>query len=278
MLVASAGGGKEILRGAIGNGLISEVGQMSANLNILLCLPTTSQIMKSATAVAVANTCTRLSQLGHEVDLHNIDSAEIVTARDMFANMVLHSDRWDHLLFIDSDMNFDPSLVIRMIDRRAEICGAAYVRRTLDLSRLIEVSRDSQPLNVALARASDFTFKPAWEDGDVELMLENGFCRAAAVGMGCVLISRSALLSMVDAAILSIRKDLSAADGQTCWSFFEPIEVDGIRLGEDYSFCYRWTSLLKRDLLVSLDTTVGHIGAFEYSARYIDLLAPAGKA
>lgn len=247
---------------------------MSSKLNILVCLPTTSQSMRSATAVAVANTCTKLSQLGHNVDLHNIDSAEIVTARDMFANMVLHSDHWDHLLFIDSDMRFDPALVLRMIETGAEVSGVAYVRRSLDLGRLMELSRTSQSLAGALAQSSSFTFKPHWDENTEDIRVERGFCRAAAVGMGCVLISQTALRAMVDKEVVRIRKDLRAADGKDCWSFFETLEVDGMRLGEDYSFCYRWTSLLKRDLLVCIDAAVGHIGSFEYSARYIDSLAP----
>lgn len=251
---------------------------MARNLNLLVSLPTTSQSMKSATAVSIANTCAALTRLGHNVDLHNIDSAEIVTARDMFANMVLHSDHWDHLLFIDSDMRFDPSLIVRMIETGADICGAAYVRRTLDLSQLIESSVGGQEAGAALARASSFTLKLAWDDEPTEIRLERGFCRAAAVGMGCVLISRTALQSMVDAAVVRERKDLNAPGGKTCWSFFEITEVDGVRLGEDYSFCYRWTSVLKRDLLVCIDTPIGHIGAFEFSARYIDLLSQAGPS
>lgn len=249
---------------------------MARNLNLLVCLPTTSQSMKSATAVSIANACAALTRLGHNVDLHNIDSAEIVTARDMFANMVLHSDHWDHLLFIDSDMRFDPSLIIRMIETGADMCGAAYVRRTLDIAQLIEFSVGGQEAGAALARASSFTFKLAWDDEPTEIRLERGFCPVAAVGMGCVLISRTALQSMVDAAVVRERKDLNAPGGKICWSFFEITEVDGVRLGEDYSFCYRWTSIMKRPLLVCIDTPIGHIGAFEFSARYIDLLSQAG--
>jgi hypothetical protein len=73
---------------------------------LLIALPTVGHFMKSQTAIAVANTVKVLQQRGINAELHNIDSAEIVTARDMFANMVLHSSRWDAMLFIDADMGF----------------------------------------------------------------------------------------------------------------------------------------------------------------------------
>jgi hypothetical protein len=250
---------------------------MTSQIHVLIGLPTTSQSMKSATALAISNTCIHLTQLNRRVDLHNIDSAEIVTARDMLANMVLHSSDWTHLLFIDSDMQFQPSLVDRLFSIGASVSAVAYVRRNLDLARLLEVGRSAPDLGTALALASSFTFKPAWqEDQTLEIRVRDGFCSAAAVGMGCALISRQALEQMVAEGVVRPRNDLRAANHQQCWSFFETIEVDGVRLGEDYSFCYRWTKLLGQELQVCIDTPIGHLGDFEYSARYLDLLSPAG--
>lgn len=250
---------------------------MTSQMHLLIGLPTTSQSMKSATALAISNTCIELTRKNHRVDLHNIDSAEIVTARDMLANMVLHSPEWTHLLFIDSDMQFQPSLVERLISAGAHVSAVAYVRRNLDLARFLEAGRSTTDIGVALAIASSFTFKPAWDDDQtqLEIRVRNGFCSAAAVGMGCALISRQALLQMVEREIVRPRNDLRAANNEQCWSFFETIEVDGIRLGEDYSFCYRWTKLLGQELQVCIDTPIGHLGDFEYSARYLDLLSPA---
>ncbi len=252
---------------------------MKSGVNVLIGLPTTSQSMRSATAIAIANTCKHLVQLGHDVDLHNIDSAEIVTARDMLANMLLHSSHWSHLLFIDSDMHFEPTVIERLIARGADLCAVAYVRRTLNLSRFLEVGRATDQIGHALAQASSFTFKPYWAEGQGHaIVVQNGFCSAAAVGMGCALISKRALELMVEKGDLRPRNDLHAENGQVCWSFFENLEVDSVRLGEDYSFCYRWTEILKQELHVCIDTAIGHLGGFEYSARYIDVLFPTGES
>jgi len=228
--------------------------------------------MMSATAVTVASVVRLLMSRGIAVDLHNIDSAEVVTARDMFANMVLHSETLDALLFIDSDMSFDPGLIDRMLDLDEDIVGAAYTRRQLDLPTLVAASKAGASMGRALAEASNFNFKAGWDDGPVELTMRDGFCNGVAMGMGCTLIRKRALEAMIEAKAVRPRLDLSTGSGETCWSFFDNLEQDGVRLGEDYSFCYRWTRQMGRELWVCVDQEVGHVGAFEYKARCIEML------
>jgi hypothetical protein len=229
--------------------------------------------MKSETAIAVAETVKAFQERGINVDLHNIDSAEIVTARDMFANILLHSTRWDAMFFVDSDMGFDAGLVLKMLDLGADVAAAACPRRTLSLERLVEAAQAHGDLRKARAQASDFTVNLNWSDGGEKAVRLNGsFCTAAAVGMAIALISKAALQAMVHAKVVEPRLDLNASDGATCWSFFGNLEDNGHRLGEDYSFCYRWTKLMGRELQVCIDEEVSHVGDYTYQARYADLL------
>jgi hypothetical protein len=245
--------------------------------HVLIALPTTSQMMKSATALTVANVSLALERQGIKVDLHNIDAAEIVTARDMFANMVLHSDRWTDLFFIDSDMHFDSRVASRMIARNAEITAVAYTRRNIDLGLLVRKFQELGNLDVAAAHASSFTFKPSWDEKISPAKVVDGFYSGAAVGMGCTLISRTALTRMIEAKVVRRRLDLDAGPDRPCWSFFEPLEVDGIRLGEDYSFCHRWTAQMNRELWVCVDEAITHLGGYDYRARYLDRISAPAK-
>lgn len=245
---------------------------MVAFRNILIALPTVSRSMKSGTAMTVARMVRALERNGISVDLHNIDSAEIVTARDMFANMVLHTPKWDGLFFIDSDMGFSPELALKMLAHGAEVAAAASPRRTLNLERFILAAQEEGDLARARARASDFTVLFDWAGKRSPDAVTDGFCNAAAAGMAIALISRTALEAMVQAKVVEPRLDLNASGGGTCWSFFGILENDGHRIGEDYSFCYRWTKLMGRELHVCIDEEVQHIGDYEYSARFADLL------
>lgn len=240
--------------------------------SILLALPTVSRFMKTETAIAVAKTVQALQQKGINVDLHNIDSAEIVTARDMFANILLYSARFDALLFVDSDMGFSPDLVLKMLATGLDVTAAACPRRTLHLDRLLAATGSGANLPKAKAMASDFTVVFDWSHKSKPLNVSNGFCNAAGVGMAIALISKKALEAMVKAKVVEPRLDLNASGGEVCYSFFGNLENDGHRLGEDYSFCYRWTKLMGRELRVCIDEEIVHVGDFDYRARYADLL------
>ena len=77
---------------------------------------------------------------------------------------------------------------------------------------------------------------------------------------------------MIKGRVVEPRLDLNASGGQQCYSFFGILEPGGHRLGEDYSFCHRWTAQLQRDLRVCLDEQVSHYGDFEYYGRYTDVM------
>lgn len=227
--------------------------------------------MKTGTTLSIVDTMQALQTRGIRAEIHNVDSAEIVTSRDMMANMVLHSDQWDGLLFIDSDMGFRPELIVKLLEANAEVAAAACPRRQLNLERFAAATRDHNNMAKAIAQASDFTVNFSWADEPAQVEIQNGLVKAAAVGMAIALIAKSALTALVQAKIVEIRRDLSSGTGQPCYSFFEIVSPKGRRLGEDYSFCYRWTAKLKRDLLVCVDEEVSHFGFYPYKARFADL-------
>jgi hypothetical protein len=245
---------------------------MPALRRILIALPTVARNMKTQTAISIARTVQVLGARGVAVDLHNIDSAEIVTARDMFANMLLYTPGWDALLFIDSDMGFDANLILRMVDQDGEVIAAACPRRTIDLPRFVAAANSHGSLAKAASQASAFTVFFSWdEEVTVPQGVRDGFCSAAAAGMAIALITKTALQDMITAKVVSPRLDLNASGGEPCYSFFGILDHNG-RLGEDYSFCYRWTKLMGRDLRLCIDEEVVHVGDWEYRGRFVDTL------
>lgn len=248
---------------------------MAANSlpRLLLAVPTMGGTMKSATAVSLVKLTRTLAGQGYDVQIHNIDAADIVVARDLYANMLLHDGKWDALLFVDSDMQFDPALVLRMLKLGGEVVGAAYVKRSLDLHRFATALKPHGDVERAVAQTATFNVRLLGvRNGDPRPKRKDGFLTMAGVGMGCVLIARTALVAMVDAGVVRVRGGIKLAQDRPCWSFFETIAPDGVPLTEDYSFCHRWTRQMGRDLWVNVDEPVGHVGTFTFAARYAALL------
>ena len=249
--------------------------------SILIALPTMHKTMTSGTGVAVAKLTNALHSWGIASEVENIDSTELITARDYYANALLYSPH-DAMLFVDSDMEFDPNLVARMIDTGADVVGAIYPMRKIDLGRFWEAARQQQGFRQCLASSLEFAGRFDWDDRNAPpAKITNGFATAAGVGMGLTLISKAALRSMIDAEVVKPRSDMSAG-GATCYSFFGLIEdpVLNMVLSEDLSFCYRWNRQMGRELLACVDEDVTHIGPFSFTGRYIDLMTdsePSGS-
>jgi hypothetical protein len=247
--------------------------------HILIAVPTMAGLMKAKTATTLVLLMRQLTRAGVVAEYLNVDSSDIVYARNFFAREMLRLEALDGLLFVDSDMQFRPALVRRMLNLGADIVATAYPKRTLNMNQYSRAMAGAGGFSPeakarALANTYNFTVLPSWTaPGPKQLQVVAGFAKMAAAGMGCTLISRAALQAMIDGKVVEQRKDIIDGDEQLAWGFFDCLKVGDITLSEDFSFCYRWTRLLGRDLWVNVDETVTHLGDFSHEARYIDRLA-----
>jgi hypothetical protein len=253
--------------------------------NILIAVPTMGGMMRSRTATTLVMLMKRLTKSGINAEYLNIDSSDIVYARNLYAQTVLNDKALDGLLFVDSDMAFRPLLVQRMIDLGVEVAAAAYPKRKLDIESFARSvsgadSADPEASSKALAQSYEFTVLPSWETAGAQFRLRRGFTQMAAAGMGCALISRRALEAMIEAKAVERRRDVIDGVERMSWTFFDPIRVGETSLSEDFSFCYRWTKTMCRPLWVCVDEYVTHLGEFPHRAKYLDRLArlPAAEA
>jgi hypothetical protein len=248
--------------------------------HILIAVPTMAGLMKAKTATTLVMLMRQLTRAGIEADYLNVDSSDIVYARNLYAREVLNSKTLDGLLFVDSDMQFRPALVLKMLRLEAELVGVAYPKRALNLDQFARAMADGGAFTPeaklkALANTYQYTVIPSWDTPKVErLKVVGGFAKMAAAGMGCTLISRTALQAMIDGKVVDRRKDVIDGVEQLSWGFFDCVKVGEISLSEDFSFCYRWTRLLGRDLWVCVDEPITHLGDFGYQTRYLDRLVP----
>jgi hypothetical protein len=256
--------------------------------HLLIAVPTMAGLMKAKTATTLVMLMRQLTRAGIEADYLNIDSSDITYARNTYAREVLNSKSLDGLLFVDSDMQFRPALVMKMLALDADVVGAAYPKRALNLekySAAVAAAADGGPAAraKALANAYQFTVLPSWDNPNLgRFQIRRGFARMAGIGMGCTLIRRAALQAMVDGKVVEPRRDIIDGVHHLGWGFFDSVRLGDIALSEDFSFCYRWNKQLGRDIWVCLDEAVGHLGEYSHEARYLDRLdfvtAPAADA
>ena len=242
-------------------------------LRILVAVPSTGGTFKSKTATSLFKLANALTAAGAQPSILNFDGSDVITVRNMYANLVLESDRWDALLFIDSDMEFEPRLIMRMLALKADVCGAACTTRSLDLAKYREAMGEHGDETTARAQASRFNTLLTFDNKrGTQIHHRDGFYSLAAVGMAVCLIRKRALQAMVAEGAVDERQDVKDLVVTKSYGFFDHLNVGGIALLEDFSFCYRWTEKMGRKLWVCVDEQVGHIGEFVYGAKYQPIL------
>lgn len=161
-----------------------------------------------------------------------------------------------HLLFIDADMGFDPQLVLDMLMFDEPVVGTLYPRRTL-------------PIQWAASGT-----------GEDKAERSAGFMSVAGVGMGCTLIRRDAVTTMLEKipSIIDTRLEMHSA--------YEIFKNSGIKrfirafdkiddpvngpISEDLSFCKRWRDDCGGKVWAAIGHRMQHVGPYAYEGCYLE--------
>jgi hypothetical protein len=76
--------------------------------------------------------------------------------RNVFANLVMQDESFTHLLFVDADMGFSPSLIERMIAADKAVVGAIYPHRRFDLDKFYSLGHEIEDPAIARLVAIDY--------------------------------------------------------------------------------------------------------------------------
>lgn len=139
--------------------------------------------------------------------------------------LVQQSLDYTHLLFIDSDMVFEPDTLERMLKHDKDILGLAANKRKLPLETVVK------PL-----------------DGDITKPIPQGLFEAESCGTGIMLIKTDVFKYLQDIAFP--------------WFEFS-YDDKGERVGEDVEFC-RKARGAGYEIWVDSSIPVGHLGVYQY--------------
>jgi hypothetical protein len=226
--------------------------------NITLCIPAYGNQISLATF----NTSMSLMQMFMSKGIRGAFAAfsypEVSEARNILLT-AWYDNMPDstHLLFIDSDMGFDPSVVIDFLTFNEPMVGALYTRKTI-------------PIQWAASGL-----------GDTHAERRGDFMKVAGLGMGCFLIRRDAIDIMLQkmpelsdermqfhaAKDMLPKRIIRAFDG-----FDNPDQSTTGRLSEDLAFCCRWRQC-GGDVWAAMHHTIEHVGMYSYKGNYLEHIA-----
>jgi hypothetical protein len=223
--------------------------------------------------------------------IRTVVSSMLPFARNILASMALN-ESFSHLLFVDSDMGFSPTLIAKMIALQKPVVGCICPKKAFNYEWFHASAATYENPMVARLLANDYiggqsaVIAELGPDGQRTACLVDGFVRVQYAGTGIMLIHRDVFV-----AIKERYPELWVEDpGEKYRSFglhggllqcFDAVQgPDGIFPGEDIAFCRRWVDGCGGDIWASVDETIVHIGQENFLGQYLlklqrgDALAP----
>ena len=164
-----------------------------------------------------------------------------------------------HLLFIDSDIIFEPEDVFKLLQADKEVIAGIYPKKYIVWDRL-KKNPESERVDFPMGGTLTMT-----EDNLIELeYLPTGF----------LLISRTAIEKIITAhPELKYRNDIDGymSAGDNFYDLFKVGIRNGIYESEDWGFCSLWKGVGGK-VLIHPDINVKHLGWHEYSGNLMKFI------
>lgn len=212
---------------------------------VFIAIPAYGDI-KPACAGSLMRLVRYFTRAGVSLNWQFLGAPDVAQVRNVLAFNFLKTD-YSHLLFIDSDIGFQPKTVQRMHASGEDFIGCVYPRRS---------------------EAGGFVI---WLDGE-KLAARGDSAYISGVGMGLCLISRKVFETLIAAKTL---RTVLGADGQpTEFGFFDRlVGGTGTMISEDLSFCRRWRETGGK-VCALLAEPIQHVGDHIYTGKYLDHIGP----
>jgi hypothetical protein len=209
--------------------------------------------------------------------------------RNLFANMVMQDETFTHLLFLDADMGFAPSLIEHMIASDKPMVGAIAPHRRFDLEKFYALRDEIADPAVARLVAIEYVNGGALDfvddttrEGEVRsagnLVIDGPCIRVTDIGSGILLIRRE-VFDRIKARYPELwceRIENSYGKfGITGGALqcFEPMpDEHGLYLGEDIAFCRRWTQGCGGEVWAVATETITHVGPEKFVGNFLTKL------
>ena len=210
--------------------------------------------VKINTMLSVIKLVQQLSKSGIEVGINTMKSPLIHQARNYLTSVFL-TTKYQYLLFIDSDVEFEPEAVARMLVAKKEIVCTPYRVKAEQLEKHIYTVEFKNPNNIPI--------------------LPGGLVEIEAGPTGLMLIDRTVFEKIMKKyPYLKIKnKATPSADKshEFYYNFFDFGFKDGYSSVEDVSFC-RLARGSASKIYANTESTTKHHGSYAWEGKFKESL------
>ena len=213
--------------------------------------------VKINTMLSIFQLVQQLGKSGVEVGINTMKSPLIHQARNYLTSVFLTTN-YTHLLFIDSDVEFQPDAVLHMLIAKKDIVCTPYRAKNPDLN--------------------NHTYTVQFPDPKVVPILPGGLVEIEAGPTGIMLIDRKVFEKIIkNRPDLKIKNSANQALTETekshsfYYNFFDFAFEDGYTYGEDLSFC-KLARANGIKLYANTNSPTAHRGEYAWVGKFGDSL------
>ena len=180
-----------------------------------------------------------------------------------------------HMLFIDSDIDFNFDSIIKMIKADKEVISIPYPLKTFNSEKVFAMMKDGKIKDHTDIQKNALMYPLKLPNPD-DIQMNQGIVEVTHVPTGSMLIKRSVFDKMIKAYPEMVIKQGSIINGKlvdkpNMWNFFDTWfdKETHTYLGEDFAFCKRWSDIGGKCYALASDY-ITHIGEYSYCGRLQD--------
>jgi len=215
---------------------------------------------------------------GIMVSFSLLKSSLVTQGRNLCVNAFMEESqktKYTHMLFIDSDIEFNFSTIMKLIQADRDVIAAPYPLKTLDWDKIKARMDRNKNMDAETLSKQGYTW-PIKLEGKESISVVGGVAEVTHAPTGCMLIKKSVFDTMIDKfPNLKISQPTivngKCIEKEFMYNFFDCYHDPENKkyYGEDFGFCKRWSEIGgKCHILV--DDYISHIGEYKYTGRLMD--------
>jgi len=210
-------------------------------------------------------------------------------ARNNLVAKAMHNTATTHILFIDSDITWNPYDIFRLLLDDKNLVGGVYPLKRYNWDRLKQPIEPGKPSNLEIWKErrintslKDFIDEDAMIQCNMvnynlnyltpEIKIENGLIRVKHMATGFMMIRRDTLEKMMYAFPSTKYTDdvgfLQGEQNKYAYALFDCGVEEGHYMSEDWMFCNRWRKM-GGEVFYDVHICLTHTGPEDYRGAYI---------
>jgi hypothetical protein len=249
------------------------------NVKLLVATPVHSEV-----SIHYTESLLTLQGMGHSLGL-NIDflllkSSLVTQGRNLCVANFLNKKEYTHMLFVDGDISFDPSCVVKLLKCDKDVISIPYPMKTINWEKIH--GRIKEGISANELSRSGFTYPIKVEDQS-NINVSKGIMEVTHSPTGFMLIKKQVIEKMIEKyPHLKIKQPTimngEAKDTENLWNFFDTwFDQETNRYyGEDFAFCQKWRDIGGK-CYCYINDFIAHVGEYYYEGKFIDELINTRK-